>query len=107
MTSVQIDSIKDLFPITMLDKIIGEPDFESISKLNLQLNANAASIETTIGTGENGYLALKIPTNDFKALNNGTAWAASTNLGPSPTVGASATGLQIAEANKVHARQMK
>lgn len=107
MTSVQIDSIKDLFPIMMLNKIFGERNFESISKLNLQLNAKTVSIETTLGTGLHGYLALTIPTADFMALNNGTAWVEPTNLGPIPTLQSSVTGQKIEESNRVHTKELK
>ena len=107
MTFVQIDAIKEYFPITVLDTIIGKPTYESISKLKLQLNVNAASIETSVGTGLHKHLALTIPTDDFNTLNIGTDWVASTNPRSAPTMAASATGQQITEANRVHAIILK
>ena len=59
MTS-SVPSVKDItntFP-TPITKITGEPNYESLKNLKDQLKANAASIPTTLGGGNHGYLGL-------------------------------------------------
>ena len=59
MTS-SVPSVKDItnaFP-TPITKITGEPNYESLKYLKDQLKANAASIPTTLGDGNHGYLGL-------------------------------------------------
>ena len=59
MTS-SVPSVKDItntFP-KPITKIMGEPNYESLKNLKDQLKANAASIPTTLGGGNHGYLGL-------------------------------------------------
>ena len=59
MTS-SVPSVKDItnaFP-TPITKITGEPNYKSLKYLKDQLKANAASIPTTLGGGNHGYLGL-------------------------------------------------
>ena len=55
-TSVpSVEDIINAFP-TPITKITGEPNYESLKHLKDQLKANAASIPTTLGGGNHGYL---------------------------------------------------
>ena len=59
MTS-SVPSVEDstnTFP-TPITKITGEPNYESLKYLKDQLKANTASIPTTLGGGNHGYLGL-------------------------------------------------
>ena len=57
-TSVpSVEDITNVFP-TPITKITGEPNYESLKHLKDQLKANAASIPTTLGGGNHGYLGL-------------------------------------------------
>ena len=52
-----VEDITNAFP-TPITTITGEPNNESLKTLKEQLKANAASIPTTLGGGNNGYLGL-------------------------------------------------
>ena len=52
-----VEDITNVFP-TPITKITGEPNYESLKNLKDQLKANAASIPTTLGGGNHGYLSL-------------------------------------------------
>ena len=57
-TSVpSVEDITNAFP-TPITTITGEPNYESLKTLKDQLKANAASIPTTLGGGNHGYLGL-------------------------------------------------
>ena len=59
MTST-IPSVEDFtnaFP-NHLTPIVGEPTYQTLKELKDQLKANAASIPTTLGGGNHGYLGL-------------------------------------------------
>ena len=57
-TSVpSVEDITNAFP-TPITKITSEPNYESLKHLKDQLKANAASIPTTLGGGNHGYLGL-------------------------------------------------
>ena len=77
--SSSIPSIKDLtnvFPTT-ITPITGEPNYELLKNLKDQLKANTASIPTTLGGSNHGYLGLilspptymTIATTPFEELN--------------------------------------
>jgi hypothetical protein len=46
----------DGFPHPTIAPITGVPNYESINALNLQLNANAASVQSNLGDGLLGLL---------------------------------------------------
>ena len=57
-TSVpSVEDIINAFP-TPITKITGEPNYDSLKHLKDQLKANATSIPTTLGGGNNRYLGL-------------------------------------------------
>ena len=59
MTS-SVPSVEDFmnaFP-TQLTPIVGEPTYATLKTLKDQLKANAASVPTTLGGGNHGYLGL-------------------------------------------------
>ena len=52
-----VEDITNAFP-TPITTITGKPNYESLKTLKDQLKANAASIPTTLGGGNHGYLGL-------------------------------------------------
>ena len=58
--TASIDSIVEGFPFPTVLPIVGEPNYESIAALNQQLNANAASVQSHLGNGVLGLLALTV-----------------------------------------------
>ena len=62
MTS-SVPSVEDFtnaFP-TQVTPIVGEPTYATLKTLKDQLKANAASVPTTLGGGNHGYLGLILP----------------------------------------------
>jgi hypothetical protein len=90
-----IDSIVAGFPFPTVTPIIGEPNYESIAALHLQLNANAASIQSHLGNGHLGLLYLTVSPAVYATLSN-IAFIAPINPGPTAIIPNNATGPQIA-----------
>ena len=59
MTSTvpSVEDFTNAFP-NHLTPIVGEPTYQTLKELKDQLKANAASIPTTLGGGNHGYLGL-------------------------------------------------
>ena len=60
----------DYFQFETLTAIRGEPDFESILKLNNEIKANAQSVPTTLGGGNHGLLGLVITPEEYALVSN-------------------------------------
>ena len=76
-----INKIVDGFPHPIIPPIIGVPTYQSISELNLQLNANAASVQSNLGDGQQGLLALTVSTAIYATISN-IPFVAPANPGP-------------------------
>ena len=59
MTS-SVEKIVENFPYPTLTPIAGVPDYESLSKLHTQSNSNSSSIQSNLGGGAHGLLALSL-----------------------------------------------
>jgi hypothetical protein len=57
------------FPHPTIPAVIGIPTYETISKVNLQLNTNAASVHSNLGNGAHELLALMINPAVFNTLS--------------------------------------
>jgi hypothetical protein len=90
-----IDSIVEGFPFPTVTPIVGEPNYESIAALHLQLNANAASIHSHLGDGRLGLLHLTISPAVYATLSD-VAFVPPVNPGPVPLFEDGLTGPQIA-----------
>ena len=55
-----IDKIVDGFLFPTIDPIIGTPDYENITDINLKLNSIAASVQSSLGCGTLGLLFLTV-----------------------------------------------
>jgi hypothetical protein len=68
--TISIDKIVDGFPHhPNIAPIVGIPTYESIAELNLQLKANAASVQSNLGDGQLlGLLALTVSPAVFNTL---------------------------------------
>ena len=68
--SSTVPSVEDLtnaFPTT-ITPITGEPNYASLKNLKDQLKANAASIPTTLGGGNHGYLGLILSPSSYMTI---------------------------------------
>ena len=58
MTTTTVNKIVDGFPFPTITRIEGQPTHEIIDEVNCYLNDNAASVQSDLGGGRHGYLAL-------------------------------------------------
>jgi hypothetical protein len=80
--------------------------FETLQVVQVQLNANAASIHSERGDGANGHLALMITLADYthRSINH-VAFTPPTNPPAIPAQAVDATAAQIDEDNRARFRQ--
>jgi hypothetical protein len=90
-----IESIVQGFPFPTVHPITGEPNYESIAALHLQLNANAASVQSHLGNGVLGLLHLTISPAVYATLS-AVPFVPPANPGPTPIIPDAATGPQTA-----------
>jgi hypothetical protein len=63
-----VEKVVDGFPHLTISPINGVPNYESISTLNLQLNANAVSVQYNLGDGLLSLLYLNITPTEIQRL---------------------------------------
>jgi hypothetical protein len=90
--TISIDKIVDGFPHhPNIAPIAGIPTYESIAQLNLQLNANAASVQSNLGNGQIGLQeALTVFPAVFNTLS-AVAFVHPINPGTNPIIPPAAT----------------
>jgi hypothetical protein len=88
---ISIDKIVDGFFHPMIMPIIGIPTYESIAELNLQLNANAASVQSNLGDGQLRLLTLTVSPAIYITLSAVT-FVPPINPGTIPTIPPGTTG---------------
>jgi hypothetical protein len=94
--------VVDAFPHpTIAPIVIRVPTYESINALNLQLNANAASVQSNLRDGLLGLLYLTITPAEYNALS-ATELLPPENPGAAPTVPYTATDSQVATLLREH-----
>jgi hypothetical protein len=90
------------FPYPLIPKIQGLPTYESIAEVQRLLNANAASVETTLGGGLLGYLSLTVTAAVYGTHSGGIAFVAPANPGHVPIIAAGTTQFNMAELVRQH-----
>jgi hypothetical protein len=96
MAPPSIEDYVSGFPHPTIPKIQGLPTYETIVEVQRHLNMNAASIESTLGGGLLGYLALTVSPAMYATLS-AQAFVAPLNPGYQPVIPALATAALIAE----------
>jgi ribosomal protein S17E len=96
-----VEKVVDGFPHPIIAPITGVPNYESINALNLQLNANAASVQSNLGDGLLGLLYLTITSAEYNALS-ATEFIPPKNPGATPTIPYAATDSQLATLLQEH-----
>jgi hypothetical protein len=97
----RIPSVKDTyFQHKVLTCTHGKPTYESLQTVLTESKANATSVPSTLGGGNNGHLGLLLSTACYTALANILPWVSPNNPGPfaPPEAG---TGPQIEAAKDV------
>ena len=105
MTSIT-EKIIERFPYPTIKPIIGIPNYETITELLLQLNANAASVQTHLGGGNLCLLALTVTSEVYATLSD-NPFDPPQNPGPSPEIPDRVTGPQIAETRAEYEESVK
>jgi hypothetical protein len=90
-------------PHPTIPPILGVPTYATIAELHLKLNANAASVYSSLGDGAHELLALTVSTAVYDALST-TAFEVPINPGPQPDIPAGSTGPQIAAIMRAHSK---
>ena len=101
-----IDNIMDRFLYPTVPPIIGQPEFESISEIHLQLNAKAVSVQSHIGNSTLGYLFLTVTPSVLNTLS-AMLLVLSPNPLQDPIIPTGSTGLQIVNICDAHARETR
>ena len=95
------DVIIDGFPHPTIPPILGVPTYTTIAELQLKLNANAASVFSSLGDGAHGLLTLTVSPTIYDTLS-ATAFIQPTNPGPQPNIPLNATTAQISALTRAH-----
>ena len=96
-----VEKIVENFPYPTLTPIAGVPDYEALAELHTQANANSSSIQSNLGGGNHGLLAVTLEAAVLNTLA-ATPFVIPVNPGANPVIPANATGVQIASLQKAH-----
>ena len=69
------------FEYKELTKIHGQPDIDSLLRIFRQLKRNAQKVQTILGGGQLGYLALVLSTASYDSITNSLPFARPVLLG--------------------------
>jgi hypothetical protein len=90
------DSILSRFTYQTLPRIVGVPTYQTIILVANDLKANASCINSELGGGDLGHLALTVPTAVYTTLSN-VPFITPVNPGATaPVLGNNATAAQLA-----------
>jgi hypothetical protein len=90
-----VESLVAGFAFPTVHPIVGEPNYESIAALHLQLNSNATSIQSHLGNGQLGLISLTVSPAVYATLSN-VVFIPPINPGSTPNIPIGSTGPQIA-----------
>ena len=79
--ATNINYVETYFQIKDLQKIHGEPNFETLKILRNQIKANAGSVATQLGGGTLGYLGLLLSVAEYARAAPGTPFVRPPNPG--------------------------
>jgi hypothetical protein len=96
-----------IYPHTSLTKIVGKPSYGTLQKLLKEVYANARTIYSTRGGGNNGHLALVMPDSEYRRRTAGVPFEPPTHPGKAPTTGALITMVEFEAAHKIHVAKEK
>ena len=96
------------YPYPELTKVPHNPTHKDVKRLQKEVCANAASVTTTLGGGQHGYLGLLMPGNDYVAIShNMAAFNAPDHPGDQAPHANGASGAQIMENNRRYANRLR
>jgi hypothetical protein len=95
------DVIIDGFPNPTIPPIIGISTYATIADIYLKLNANDASVFSSLGDGAQGLLALTVSDAVYNNIST-VSFIIPINPGPQPVIPGTATGNQITALTRAH-----
>ena len=96
-----VEKIVENFPYPTFTPVAGVPDYEALAELHTQANSNSSSIQSNLGGGNHGLLAVTLEAAVLDTLT-ATPFVIPLNPGASPIIPANATGVQISSLQKAH-----
>jgi len=101
-----IDYASSYFKYKTPTPIRGEPTNKTLKRLQMELQANASSVETDLGGGDHGYLGLVLSNVDYGLIPDTEPFIAPTY--PTPlNIPADATPIQALELKDTHAERKR
>ena len=82
------------------------PTYETIAKLNLKLNAKAASVQSNLRYGQLGFLYLTVSPEEYGTLSE-VAFVITINPVTSPIISITATAAQVWALMRQHATNIQ
>jgi hypothetical protein len=92
------------FQLSSLTKISGDPTYQSLAKLEKECKANALSVPTTLGGGNQGHLGLVSSISAYERVSPGVPF--NRPALPVPPDLLQATVAQITKAHRLHAERI-
>ena len=107
MTSVPTsEAFIESFPNPVIPKIEVIPTYESIANVRSLLSANAASVASQRGGGNNGYLGIVLSDAVYTTVS-GIPWVSPQYPGAMPNIPANATAAQTGEVVRQHTEALR
>ena len=100
--STTIDKFAEGFPYPTVTPITGLPNYETIADLHEQLNDNSSFVQSNLGGGAYGHLALTVTPAVFTTLAPTMPYIIPVNPGANPVIPEGSTGPQIASIRLTH-----
>ena len=101
-----VNNIVSGFPHPLIPSHIGIPTYATIAEVNLKLNANAASVQSNLGDGTLGLLALTVTPAVFNTLLN-LPFVNPVNPGSQPAILGTKTAAQILAITRAHTEDLR
>jgi hypothetical protein len=100
------DPVNEGFPHPIVEQIIGTLMYETIAALNLQVSANAASVQSNLGDGRLGHLTITISPAVYNTHSN-TLFVVPVNPGTTPVISANANAQETNIIVRRHAANVR
>ena len=102
----EIDKILETFPHKTINVIEGTPTFSALQEIQIQLNANAASVQSDLGDGLLGLLYLTVTPATYNTLS-AIPFIPPVNPGALPQFNVRATSREVAAARAEHEHNLR
>ena len=95
-------AINEKFPHPTVTPHVGVPTYRALANIHIQLNANAAAVESPLGNGQLGHLFLTIPPTEYLELSDNIPYVKPVRPAVHPAYPANATEKQIMAIDRIH-----